>query len=104
MLGSSLRLVLVAWVLLASPGPSRFALQAEEIRIDFAVKTGTIRPLHGVNGGPLADGETIDLSQKWRELAIPSTRLHDCQWPQAPIVDMHAIFPSLSADPASPAS
>ena len=27
--------------------------------------------------------------------AIPLTRLHDCEWPDANLVDMHAVFPSL---------
>jgi xylan 1,4-beta-xylosidase len=49
-------------------------------------------------------GETVDLSSHWRELAIPITRLHDCEWPNPALIDIHAIFPSLAADPALPES
>lgn len=82
-------------------GPYVFA---DEIRISCRATTGTIRPLHGVNGGPLNYGETIDLSASWRELGIPVTRLHDCEWPAPAVVDMHAVFPVPDADPALPGS
>ncbi|MHB8969381.1 MAG: GH39 family glycosyl hydrolase [Pirellulaceae bacterium] len=63
-------------------GGTVFAEQT--VRVDCERRCGTIRPLHGVNGGPLVNGETIDLSAYWRELAIPITRLHDCErWAQA---------------------
>lgn len=77
---------------------------AESLRVDFGTEAGTIRPLHGVNGGPLNFGETVDLSAHWRELATPLTRLHDCEWPNPDLVDMHAVFPDLAVDPESPAS
>ena len=71
----------------------------ETLRVDCARQLGTIRPLHGVNGGPLVEGETIDLSSYWRELAIPITRLHDCEFPFPDLVDMHAVFPRSEANP-----
>ena len=77
---------------------------AAEIQIACDKPVGVIRPLHGVNGGPLNYGETVDLSAYWRELAIPLTRLHDCEWPNPSVVDIHAVFPSLQADPALPES
>ncbi len=83
-----------------------FAWQATgaEIVVDCAQSQGVIRPLHGVNGGPLNAGETIDLTKYWEKLGIPLARLHDCDWPSGRIADMHAMFPSLQADPDSPAS
>jgi len=74
------------------------------VEIDCSVRTGTIRALHGVNGGVLNRGETIDLTLRWRELGVPLARLHDCEWPSGEIVDLHVLFPSPSADPNSAAS
>jgi xylan 1,4-beta-xylosidase len=69
------------------------------LRVDFARDQGLLRPLHGINKGPLAPGGLIDLSEGHRQLAIPFTRLHDCHWPNPNVVDIHAIFPDLNADP-----
>lgn len=89
-------------IVLLTLGIPIIPLHADEIRIQCDQRIGTIRPLHGVNGGPLNFGETVDLSAHWRELAIPVTRLHDCEWPNAALIDIHAVFPSLAADPAVP--
>jgi hypothetical protein len=69
------------------------------LRIDFARSTGTIRALHGVNKGPLAPGGLMDFTGAQKALGIPSTRLHDCHWPNPDVVDFHAIFPRPEADP-----
>jgi xylan 1,4-beta-xylosidase len=81
-------------------------LAAEPItlRIDFARTNGVVRPLHGVNKGPLASGGLIDITDRQRELAIPFTRLHDCQWPYPEVVDIHSIFRDPTADPEKPQS
>ncbi|RYD28947.1 MAG: hypothetical protein EOP86_22350, partial [Verrucomicrobiaceae bacterium] len=80
--------------------------QAEEavLRADFSIHTGTIRPLHGINKGPLAPGGIFDVIQEQKELGIPFTRLHDCGWPNPYVVDHHAVFPNPDADPALPES
>src|SRR5829696_7739415 len=75
-----------------------------EIVVDCSKSLGEFRPLHGVNGGPLDRGSLIDLSAFHRELAIPLTRLHDCHWPNADVVDVHVVFPDPRADPARPES
>jgi len=65
---------------------------------------GTFRALHGLNGGVLVHGETVDLTKYWTAAGIPSTRLHDCEWPAPNVVDIHAIFPDFrnpSDDPES---
>ncbi len=72
---------------------------AAEIHIDFAKPLGKFRPLHGVNGGPVNQGGTIDLTKHWQQAGIPITRLHDCEWPGGRVVDIHSVFPSLKADP-----
>jgi hypothetical protein len=70
------------------------------VDVDFSKHAGTIRPLHGVNGGPMNQGETVDLRKEWKALGVPITRLHDCEWPTGSLVDMHVLFPRADADPA----
>ena len=71
---------------------------------DFSVHTGAIRPLHGINKGPLAPGGIFDVIKEQKELGIPFTRLHDCGWPNPYVVDHHAVFPNPDADPSLPES
>lgn len=82
------------------------SLQAGEavLSADFSVHTGTLRPLHGINKGPLAPGGIFDVIQEQKELGIPFTRLHDCGWPNPYVVDHHAVFPNPNADPTLPGS
>lgn len=77
---------------------------AADLRVNCAQPAGSIRPLHGVNNGPLNEGETVDVSRDWSALKIPVTRLHDSEWPAGDLVDFHAVFPDDNADPADPAS
>lgn len=83
---------------------SGFVVAAEPLTVDASTVIGRIRPLHGVNNGPVNQGETVDVTAAWKPLSIPSTRLHDSEWPTGDIVDIHAIFPDFNADPSSPAS
>ncbi len=82
------------------------SLQADTVRLgaDFSVHTGAIRPLHGINKGPLVPGGILDVIKEQKELGIPFTRLHDCGWPNPFVVDHHAVFPDPDADPALPGS
>lgn len=77
---------------------------AAEFTVDCARTIGRIRALHGGNDGPLQGGGLVDLSAYHRELRIPHTRLHDCHWPNADVVDMHVVFPNSKADPELPES
>ena len=49
-------------------------LRAEEavLSADFSVHTGAIRPLHGINKGPLAPGGIFDVIQEHTELGFRS--------------------------------
>jgi xylan 1,4-beta-xylosidase len=73
-----------------------------ELQVDFAKTIGTIRPLHGINKGPLTAGGMVDLTARHRELAPPFTRLHDCHWPVPDVVDVHVVFPNFTADASKP--
>jgi len=77
---------------------------AADLHVDCGRVVGTIRPLHGVNCGPVADQGLTDLSAYYKELGIPLTRLHDCHWPNPDVVDIHTIFPDFGANPEAPGS
>ena len=74
--------------------------QTTSIAIDFSKSNGTIRPLHGVNFGPLCYRGMVDLSDYHRKLTIPLTRLHDVVWVNYDAVDISSIFRDFRNDPA----
>lgn len=101
----------ICWLVLAglvSAGPALAdaapANGALAVRVDCAERAGEVRALHGVNNGPVNLGETVDLSAYYREAAFPLVRLHDSEWPNPDVVDMHAVFPDARADPNRPES
>ena len=65
---------------------------AAKLTVDFSKTNGVIRPLHGVNLGPLCYRGMVDLSAYHRELALPLTRLHDVVWVNYDAVDISTIF------------
>lgn len=77
---------------------------AATLRVDAGRKIGTVRPIHGINGGPICYGGIVDLSSYHRTLGVPLTRIHDANWPARDVVDIHAIFPDFLADPQLPGS
>lgn len=77
---------------------------ASELTIDFSNTHGVIRPLHGVNLGPLCYRGMVDLSTYHRELNPPLTRLHDVVWVNYDAVDISTIFRDFRDDPADPAN
>ncbi len=95
-----IRIFIIA--LLAAAG-----VRAEEphrIMVDFSASQGELRALHGINKGPLAANGLVDLTDAQKRLRVPSTRLHDCHYPNPDVVDIHAVFPNPEADPALPAN
>ncbi|MHB0998719.1 MAG: GH39 family glycosyl hydrolase [Armatimonadota bacterium] len=74
------------------------------VNVDFSISKGTIKPLHGLNNGPVGYGGLVDVSHYYRELGVPYVRLHDPNWPHPREVDIPQVFPDFNADPADPAS
>lgn len=74
------------------------------IEVDFSQVVGTIRPLHGVNCGPIAEGFTLDLSRFFRDLRIPYVRLHSPNFPAIDCVHIEHVFPDMTADSDDPAN
>lgn len=88
----------------AAPLALAQAGEPPDVVFDGSAPGDPIRPLHGVNGGPLAAGGLLDLSPRWTEAAFPLARLHDSHWPNPDVVDVHAVFPDPAADPSRPDS
>jgi len=76
------------------------------VQIDFGKTAGKIKPLHGVNSGPKTKVFTYDASELFRKAGIPSSRLHDVEYPygSGEFVDVHCVFPVFDADENDPAS
>lgn len=75
-----------------------------DIQIYADRDNGRIKPIHGVNNGPVCYGSLLDVSHYYKKAGFPLVRLHDPNWPNAREVDIYTIFPDFSKDPADPAS
>jgi hypothetical protein len=75
-MNTSVKMLTSLWVLVASalvlPSPSR--AQTRNIEVDFSKAIGTIRPLNGVNGGPIVTRGAFDLSPQFSTLRLPPSR------------------------------
>ena len=82
--------------------PQAAGAPTAEIRVDAGRRIGTIRAIHGINGGPICYGGVVDLSQYHKAIGIPLTRIHDANWPARNEVDIHTIFPTFTDDADPP--
>lgn len=71
------------------------------------VVSDRIKPLHGVNNGPVSgfgifDEPYADASDYFAEMGVPFVRLHDTEFPfgRDEYVDIHCVFPLFCADAA----
>ncbi len=92
------------FVFLVCPAAATLASANDALTVDFAEPCGTLRPLHGLNTGPLpVNGQKgPDLTSRFKEAAIPNCRLHDVVWSGARVVDIPLVFPLQHLDPADP--
>lgn len=74
------------------------------ISVDFNKPAGVIKPLHGINNGPLSNECVMDSSHYYMDIGIPFVRLHDTDWPSFKMVDIPKIFPVFEADAEDPAN
>ena len=93
------RIALHFVALVASAWCVASASLADDLIVDFSKVRGSIRPLHGVNVGPLTYRGVVDLSEYHRLLDIPLTRLHDVPWSNYDAVDISIIFRDFRNDP-----
>ncbi|MED2974262.1 hypothetical protein P4361_18695 [Fictibacillus sp. B-59209] len=75
-----------------------------DININLKPDGRRIKPVHGVNNGPVCYGALIDVTDYYKKLEVPMVRLHDPNWPHPREVDIHTIFPDFNKDPSDPAS
>lgn len=66
-----------------------------EMAVDFSKSQGLLRPLHGVNNGPVPinNRKGPDLTRYFKEASIPDCRLHDANWAGSCVADIPFIFP-----------
>jgi hypothetical protein len=69
-----------------------------DLGIDATTATGLVRPLLGVNAGPLPSGELGNpaVSAQYTDIGVNAVRTHDFTGP----VDMYVMYPDTSADPS----
>lgn len=77
-----------------------------KVTIDFTKTLGLIKPVHGVNNGPITCNFWYDASAYFKEAHIPYCRLHDTEYPfgHGEYVDIACIFKDFDADVDDPAS
>ncbi len=74
------------------------------LTIDADREAGEIRPLHGIDNGPVCCGALIDSTPLYRAAGFPFIRLHDTNFPHPREVDIPQIFPDAAADEDDPRS
>lgn len=77
-----------------------------KVKVDFNLITGDIKPVHGVNNGPVTCNFWYDASEYFSAAKIPYCRLHDTEYPfgSGEFVDVGCIFKDFTADVEDPAS
>ena len=81
----------------------------QTVKIDFSVCTGKIKPMNGVNNGPMAESERgISNFRTYADLEIPYARNHDASFFEGyggeHTVDVPRIFKNFDADEHDPKS
>jgi arylsulfatase A-like enzyme len=72
------------------------------VRVDLDKRVGRVRPIHGVNVGPIHREGLVDLSDLFAEVRFPTVRLHDCPYAFRDVVDVPCIFPLFHLDADDP--
>lgn len=84
------------------------ASSAVVVTVDSNDEMGQVKPLNGVNNGPVAGEGEVGNAAAFRAARIPFARLHDsnaCWTYGAPhVVDVSAVFPDFDADEDNPKS
>ena len=78
----------------------------KRLTVDFDRIVGKIKPVNGVNNGPLTCNFAQDARPYFKEAAFPFARLHDSEYPMGSgeFVDVDCLFKMLSCDENDPAS
>jgi hypothetical protein len=78
----------------------------KHLTVNFDCIMGAIKPINGVNNGPLTCNFTQDARPYFKEAAIPFARLHDTEYPfgSGEFVDVDCIFKVFVCDENDPNS
>ena len=74
---------------------------------DFTKPTGRkVRPLHGMNSGPMTKVFTYDAREWFKDAGFPYARFHDVEYPygSGEFVDIHCLFKDFDKDENDPAN
>ena len=74
------------------------------VKLHPEMTCGAIKPLHGIDNGPISMGGYYDMSAEYLEMGVPFVRLHDTDYPYPQAVDVYQIFRDFTKDPADPAN
>ncbi|MEA4889647.1 MAG: hypothetical protein VB070_09320 [Clostridiaceae bacterium] len=77
---------------------------ASKITVNTNEIIGPVKPLNGIDNGPVCFGELIDSTEFYKQAGFPYVRLHDTNYPHPREVDIPQIFPDFNADADNPAS
>ncbi len=77
-------------------------LNTTEFTLSIGSVTGSIKPLLGINAGPIPSGDkqNADVTKEYTEYGITTVRTHDFYGP----LDLTTIYPNIDADPSLPTS
>lgn len=73
----------------------------KNIQIDFTKKAGRLRPVNGMNKGPVFGLDlSLDFTDEFRGMAVPMVRTNNVEYPLGGgrFVDVHNIFPDFALD------
>lgn len=74
------------------------------IKVDFSKRLGKLKPVNGIDNGPVCFGSLIDSTRYYKQATFPFCRLHDTNYPHPREVDIPTIFQDFDADADDPAS
>ena len=76
----------------------------KDLVLDFQSVTGKMKPMHGVNSGPVTCNFRYDATEYFKEAGIPFSRLHDTEYPFGcgQFVDVNCVFPNFDRDVEDP--
>jgi len=94
----------LAAVIVFAALPWSWRAQTAKIEVDFSRIIGGVKPLNGVNDGPIVTRGAFDLTSYYTELGVKHIRLHDVPWTYENAVDINYVFPRFDADVEDPHS
>ncbi len=76
----------------------------KKLTVNFSEAVGAIKPMHGVNNGPMTCNFSQDSTPWFLEAGIPFSRLHDTEYPfgSGEYVDVGCIFKNFNDDENDP--